>query len=223
MAGDGVQMDRRIGRAADSGIDDDGVFERLARHDVGGFDILMHHFDDALASQIRDLAAFAVRRRNGGAARQHHAERLGHGVHRRCRAHGVAEARRWRRRGDDVDILVPVDFAGRLQLLGFPFDGARTGTPALVPAVEHRPDGERDRRNIDRRRRHQAGRRGLVATDRQHHAVDRIAEQGLHQPQISQIAVKRRGWPLAGFLDRMNRKLKGDAAGLANALAHALG
>ena len=36
MAGDGVDVDRRIGRAADGRVDDDGVLEGLARHDVGG-------------------------------------------------------------------------------------------------------------------------------------------------------------------------------------------
>ena len=41
MAGDGVQMDRRVGRAADRRIDDDGVLESLARHDVGRLQILI--------------------------------------------------------------------------------------------------------------------------------------------------------------------------------------
>ena len=34
---DCVQVDRRIGRAADRRIDGDGVLERLARHDVARF------------------------------------------------------------------------------------------------------------------------------------------------------------------------------------------
>ena len=34
VAGDGVEVDRRVGGAADGGVDDDDVLERLARHDL---------------------------------------------------------------------------------------------------------------------------------------------------------------------------------------------
>ena len=116
MAGDGVEVDRRIGRAADRRIDDDGVLESLARHDVGRLQILVHHVDDALAGLIGDLAALAVGRGDGGRARQLHAERLGQRVHRRRRAHRVAVADRRRGGGDDVHELVVVDLAGRQAL-----------------------------------------------------------------------------------------------------------
>ncbi len=68
-----------------------------------------------------------------------------------------------------------------------------------------------------------AGRRGLVAAGGQHDAVERIAVQHLDQAEIGEVAVERRGRPLAGLLDRMHRELEGDAAGVADALAHALG
>ena len=57
----------------------------------------------------------------------------------------------------------------------------------------------------------------------QHDAVERIAVEHLDQAEIGEVAVERRGRPLAGFLDRMHRELEGDAAGGADALAHALG
>ena len=68
-----------------------------------------------------------------------------------------------------------------------------------------------------------AGRRGLVAAGGQHDAVERIAEQHLDEAEIGEIAVERRGRPLAGLLDRVHRKFERDAAGVADAVAHALG
>ena len=61
---------------------------------------------------VGDLAALLVGRRNGGAAGQRHAQRLGERVHGRRRAHGVAMADRGRRGGGDVDELVVIDAAG---------------------------------------------------------------------------------------------------------------
>src|SRR3546814_8609401 len=59
-----------------------------------------------------------------------------------------------------------------------------TRTDTLFPyttlfrsAVEHRPHRQRDRRYVHRRRRHQRRRCRLVAPDRQHHPVERIAVQ----------------------------------------------
>ena len=68
----------------------------------------------------------------------------------------------------------------------------------------------------------QAG-RGLVAADRQHDAVERVAVEQFDEAEIGEVAVERRRRALAGLLDRMDRELDGDAAGLADALAHALG
>ena len=125
--------------------------------------------------------------------------------------------------GDDVDEFLVVDLAGGQFLARLPDRGAGAGALALPPAVQHRPAGQHDRRNVHGRRRHEAGRRGLVAAGRQHDAVERIAVQHLDQAEIGEVAVERRGRPLAGFLDRMHRELEGDAAGVADALAHALG
>ena len=78
----------------------------------------------------------------------------------------------------------------------------------LVPAVQHRPAREHDRRDVDGRRRHDAGRRGLVAAGGQHDAVERIAVEHLDQAEIGEVAVERGGRPLAGLLDRVDRELE---------------
>ena len=175
------------------------------------------------AGLVGDLAALAVWRRYGGAAGQRHAERLGQRIHGRRRAHGVAMADRRRRRRDDVDEFLVVDLAGSDVLARLPDHGAGASELAVVVAVEHRPAGQHDRRRVDGRGGHQASRRGLVAAGHQHHAVERIAVQHFDKAEISEIAVERRGRPLAGFLNRMHRKFQRHAAGIANALAHAFG
>ncbi len=45
--------------------------------------------------------------------------------------------------------------------------------------------------------------------------------QYFNQPEIGQIAIECRRRPLAGFLNRMNRKLERNAARVADAVAHA--
>ena len=215
-----VDMDRRIGRAADRRIHHDAVLERLAGQDVGRLQILPDHLDDALSGLIGDLAALAVGRGDRRASRQRHAERFGKRVHGRGGAHRVAVADRGGRGRHDFDELVVVDLAGGKPFALLPDDGAGAGALAVEPAVQHRAAREHDRGQIDGRRRHQAGRRGLVAAGGQHHAVERIAEQDFDQAEIGEVAVERRGRPLAGFLDRMRREFHRDAAGRANALAH---
>ncbi len=93
---------------------------------------------------------------------------------------------------------------------------------ALVPAVQHRPAGEHDGGDVDRRGRHDPGGRRLVAAGGQHHGVDRIAVQDLDQPEIREIAVERRRRPAAVLEDRMHREFHRHAARVANAVAHAL-
>ena len=140
-------MDRRVGRAADRGVDADRVDERLARQDVGRLAIRRDHLDDLLAGEIGAFLPIAQRRGNGGRAGQRHAERFGQAVHRRRRAHGVAVTGRRRRGRDQLDEALIVDLAGREQLARAPHDRARSRALAFVPAVEHRPDRQRDRRH----------------------------------------------------------------------------
>ncbi|KAG5719920.1 hypothetical protein E4T56_gene15533, partial [Termitomyces sp. T112] len=157
------------------------------------------------------------------AAGQHHAQSLSQRVHGRCSAHRVAITGRGGGRRHQLDEALIVDLTGGQHLAALPHDGAAAGTFALVPAIEHRPDRERDRGQVDRGRRHQQRRRGLVAARGQHHAVERIAVKRLDQTQIGQIAVEPGGGALAGFLNRVDRKFQRDAAHFADALADAFG
>ena len=141
----------------------------------------------------------------------------------RRRAHGVAVAGRGCRRGDEVEEPGIVDLALGHHLARGPHDGAGPGALAAEPAVQHRADAERDRRQVDRRGRHQHGRRGLVAADGQHHAVERIAIEHLDEAEVGEVPVEPGGRPLAGFLDRMHRELHRDPACVADAVAHPLG
>lgn len=222
MAGERVQMDRRIGRATDRRIDADRVDEGFLGQDVGGLQVFLDHFDDAKAGQVGDLLPIAIRRRDRRRTGKLHAERFGERIHRRRRAHRVAVAGGRRRGGDQLDEAGIIDLALGEQLTGLPDDRAGTGTLAAEPAVQHRTDGQRDRWNIDRRRRHQTGRRGLVAADRQNDAVERIAVEHLDQAEIGEVAVKAGGRTLAGFLDRMDREFDGNAAGFADTLAQTM-
>ena len=222
MAGQRVDMDRRVGRTADRRVHDDAVLERLAGQDVGGFEVFPNHLDDAGAGLIGDLAALAIGRGDRGTAGQRHAERFRQRVHGRGGAHGVAMTDGRGRGGHDVHELLVVDLARDQPLPGFPDHGSRTGALALMPAVQHRAARKHDRGHIDGCRRHQAGRRGLVAAGSQHHAVEGVTEQDLDKAEIGEIAVERRSRALSGLLDRMHREFHGDATGGADSLAHAV-
>ena len=50
-----------------------------------------------------------------------------------------------------------------------------------------------------------------------------VAVEHLDQAEVGQVAVERRGRALAGLLDRVDRELDRDAAGVADAVADPLG
>src|SRR3546814_5463199 len=64
----------------------------------------------------------------------------------------------------------------------------------------------------------------VCASDlRQHHAVDRIAVEGLDKTQIGEVAVEPGRRALSCFLNRMDRKFQRDSARFANPFANAFG
>src|SRR4029078_12788027 len=62
--------------------------------------------------------------------------------------------------------------------------------------------------------------RARVAAARQNGAAELITEQDLDQAEISEVAIKCRSRPLAGFLDRVRGEFHRDAARRADAFAH---
>jgi hypothetical protein len=124
---------------------------------------------------------------------------------------------------DDVHELLEVDVALGVTLARLPDDGAGPGQLLVEIAVQHGADIERDRRQVDGRGRHEAGRHGLVAAGEQDDAVERVAVQDLDQRQVGEVAVERGGRALAGLLDRVAGELERDPAGRRDALAHPLG
>ncbi|MNV40904.1 hypothetical protein D3C71_1325250 [compost metagenome] len=181
----------------------------------------MGHINNAPPGFVGHLAAFAVRCRNGRAAGQRQAQRFGHRVHGGCRAHGVAVARRRCAAAGALQKLFFINLARGQLAAAAPDDGARTHQLSVVPAIEHRPAREHDGRNVHRGRGHDASRRGLVAARGQHHRVDGVAVQDLHQPQVGQVAVQCGRGPAAVFKDGVNRELHRNAARIADAVAHA--
>ena len=128
-----------------------------------------------------------------------------------------------RRGGHLLEHLLDGDFALGQLLAPLPDHRARAGQFAVVPTVEHRSAGLDDRRKVHRRRRHEAGRGGLVTTGRQHHAVERIAVQHLDQAKVGEVAVQRSGRAAATLLDRVHREHERDAARVADTGLDALG
>ena len=108
-------------------------------------------------------------------------------------------------------------------IAGFPENRARAGELSVDIAIEHRAAGKYDGRQVHRSRGHQAGGRGFIAAGSQHDAIERIAAQDFHQPEVGEITVQGGGGPLAGFLERMHGKFERDAAGVANAVLDARG
>ncbi len=221
MARDRHHVDRAVRRGAESGGGDDGVLEGGFRHDVGRPKVLAHHADDAPAGLVGHPAALAIRCGDGCAAGQGHAQYLCQRVHRRRRAHRVAMADRRRRRGHHLHELVVADLAFCEEFAALPYDSAGAGQAPPPPAVQHRPAGQHDRRDVHGRRGHQTGRRGLVAARGQYHPVDRIAVQHLDQGQICQITIERRGRSFARLLDWVDRKFQRYTAGGTDAVTHA--
>ena len=113
VPGDGDHVRRRVGRAADGRGHADRVLECLPDEDRRGAAIVVHHLHDLAARLVGHHAAALIGSRDGRAAGQAHAERLGDRVHRRGGAHGVAVPDRRRGGRHDVPVLLLADLAGR--------------------------------------------------------------------------------------------------------------
>ena len=117
-----------------------------------------------------------------------------------------------------------IDHLAGLDLLAeAPHIGAGAERPAAIVAVQHRPAGNGDRRQIAARRAHDQGRRRLVAAAQQDHAVDRVAANRLLDVHRREVAEQHRRRPQAGLTQRGDRELERDPAALPHAALDVLG
>jgi|GEM_PF-6995797 len=101
--------------------------------------------------------------------------------------------------------------------------GAGTKLLAAEFAIQHRPARADDGRYVTARSPHQEGRGGLVAAGHQNDAVDRIAADRFLDIHRGEIAEQHRCWPKIALAGRKHRKFHRKAAGLIDAVLHALG
>ena len=66
MFGYAVEMDWRIGRTANRGVNHNRIFKCFPGHNGVGAQILTHHINDTQSSFVADLTPFTVWRGNGG-------------------------------------------------------------------------------------------------------------------------------------------------------------
>ena len=218
MTRDGGQVRLRVGRPTQRRNQHDGVPDRRVIDDLRGAQVLVHEADGARPGPVGNLPPLAIGRGNGGAAGQRHAQTLRNCIHGQRCAHRVAVPERRRGGHRKIEKSRLVDLA-RGQCAARPPDhGSRPYARTLVPAVEHRPARQHDRREIRRERRHEAGGCGLVAAGHQDDTVKRISVQDLDQPEIGEIAVERGRGPPAVLEGRMDREDHGYAARVADAV-----
>jgi hypothetical protein len=222
-AGDRDQVDHGVGRAADRGERDDRVLERLAGQDLRQLLVLVDHVDDAPPRRARDHVAPAVDRGIGGVAGQAEAERLDHRRHRARRPHRHAMAVAAAHAAFGVEEVGEPERSGTHLLAHAPDAGARAELLAAPLAVEHRPAGDADRRQVDARRAHDERRGRLVAAHQKHDAVDRIAADRLLDVHAREIAVEHRGRPEQRLAERHHREFEREPACFVDADLHLLG
>ncbi|MNV74486.1 hypothetical protein D3C71_1677080 [compost metagenome] len=111
-ARDGLQVDDRVGRAANRRVGADSVLEGFARENFGECEPFVRHLHNALARHMGQHIAARIHRRYGCVVRQRCAQRFSHAGHGAGRAHGVAGAGRAGHAGLGREELVLVDLAG---------------------------------------------------------------------------------------------------------------
>ncbi len=222
-AGDRLQVDDGIGRAADGGIGADGVLEGFSRQDLREREPFVRHLDDAPARHVRQHVAARVHRRDRRVVRQRGAQRFGHAGHRAGRAHGVAGAGRARHAAFGREELVQLDLARLQGFVQLPDGRARSDVLAGQLAVEHGPARDHDGRHVAAGRAHQQRGRGLVAAGQQDDGVDGVAADGFLHVHAGQVAREHGGGAQVGFAVGEHGEFHREAARLVDAALDVLG
>ena len=183
----------------------------------------MHELDDLRARELGKLLSARVDGGYRGTAGERHPEPFGDARHRRRSAHRHAVTVAARDRAFDLLPLVE-RYPTRAQLLVVaPAVGARAELPAAPMAVEHRPAGDHDRRDVRARRPHQRAGHRLVATGEEHDAVERITADRLLDVHRHEVAVEHRRRLHQRLARGHHRELEREPTGLQHAALHRLG
>ena len=119
--------------------------------------------------------------------------------------------------------LLAGDQALRQLTARFPKHHARAAQLAVYIAVEHRSARQDNGGQIHRGRSHQSCGSGLVASRREHDAIEGIAGQDLNQAKVGEVTVKGGGGAAARLLDGMSGKFEGQSPSIADARLHPVG
>ena len=221
-AGNGQQMDHKVGGATDGRVDDDGVFKRLPRQYFRQHQIFLHHLHNAPARELRQHFSPRIGGRDGGVLRHRKPQRLHHRGHCGGGSHHGAMALRTRHarfgfRKISFRKVAHLEFLGHAPQI-------RCADVAAAPTpLEHRPARHHQRRDVHAARTHDQRRRGFIAAAQQYHAVQRIGADGFLHVHARQVAVQHgRGFDQR-LAQRHHRKLEREAARLPHAFLDGFG
>ncbi len=133
-----------------------------------------------------------VHRRNGRRPRNAKAQRLRQRSQRARRAHRHAMSRTARDAILNLAPLLPAQIARTFFIPVLPDIAAAAQRLATPVALDHRPAGHVDHRDVHAERPHEQPRRGFVTAAQQHRAINRIGPQHLLRLHRQKIAVKHR-------------------------------
>ncbi len=201
----------------------DRVLERLAGQDVRGLEVELHELDDLAARRLGQPAPMRVDRRDGRAAGERQAERLGHAGHRRRGSHRHAVPVGARHRVLDLGELLLGDPSCAELLVVVPAVAARAELAPAPVAVQHRAAGDDDARDVRARGAEDAGGVRLVAPREEDDAVQRVRADGLLDVHRHQVAVEHRRRLHQRLAERHDRELHREAARLQHAALDRLG
>ena len=216
-------MKHRVGRAADRGIDANGVLKRRPRQNLVDGDLFAYQLNDAPTGELGKYFAAGIDGRDGGVSRHANPERFDHRSHRGGCAHCHAVPGRARHPSFHVEKVLKRHSPGLHLLAEAPNVRAGTDLAPLVAAVQHRTAGDRDGRQAAARSSHQQRRRSLIAADKEHDTVDWIAADQLLHVHRREIAEEHGRRSKIGFSERHHWELNREAARLQHAAADMFG
>ena len=183
-----------VRRAADGLEGDERVVERVRGHDPPRAEVLGRDLDRAPAGALGEALPVRVHGGDGGAARQHHAERLRHAGHGARGPHHHAGP------GGGGEPVVHVLDLGVVELPGAVHApeaaavGARPEPLAPVVPGHHRAGGKDEGGHLRARGGHELGGNGLVATADEDDRVHRLGPHhllGVHRHQVAEEHARR--------------------------------